>query len=84
MVKRESQDLAIGNPALTPFIIKFVRTLDNIPLNNSNKCVAYFNIIADPQIGLSKRIEFRRRAKDKVLYKFYQIMREATSELKNL
>jgi hypothetical protein len=48
-----------------------VRILDNISLNNSNKCVAYFNVIADPQTNLFKRIELRRRAKDKVLHEFY-------------
>jgi hypothetical protein len=48
-----------------------VRTLDGIPFNSGNECVAYFNVIADPQTGLSKRIEFRRRAEDKVLHEFY-------------
>jgi hypothetical protein len=61
-----------------------VRTLDGIPLNNNNKCVIYFNIIANPQTNLFERIEFRRRVKDKVLHEFYQIVRKATSELKNL
>jgi hypothetical protein len=63
--------LAIKNPALTLFITKLVRTLDGIPLNSSNKCVTYFNVIANLQTDLFKRIEFRRRAKDKVLHKFY-------------
>jgi hypothetical protein len=66
------------------FVTKLVRTLNSIPLNSDNKCVAYFNIIANLQINLFKRIKFRRRAKDKVLYKFYQIMRETTSELEDL
>jgi hypothetical protein len=61
-----------------------VRTLDSISLNNGNKCVTYFNIIANPQTGLPKRIKLRRRAKDKVLHKFYQVMRKATNELENL
>jgi hypothetical protein len=61
-----------------------VRTLNSIPFNSSNKCVIYFNIIADPQTSLFKRIEFRRRVKDKVLHEFYQIIRETTSELQNL
>ena len=63
--------MAIKNFTLIPFTIKLVRTLDGISLNNDNKCVAYFNIIADLQTGLSERIEFRRRAEDKVLHKFY-------------
>jgi hypothetical protein len=71
LVKRGPQNLAIGNSALIPFVIKLVRTLDNISLNNSNECVIYFNIIADLQIGLFKRIELRRRIKDKVLHEFY-------------
>jgi hypothetical protein len=61
-----------------------VRILDGISFNNNNKCVTYFNIIANPQTNLFERIKLRRRAKDKILYKFYQIMRETTSELKNL
>jgi hypothetical protein len=61
-----------------------VRTLDNIPLNNDNECVIYFNIIADLQTSLSKKIELYRRVKDKILHKFYQVMREAISELENL
>jgi hypothetical protein len=61
-----------------------VRTLNDIPLNSNNECVIYFNIIANPQTGSSKRIKLRRRVKDKVLHKFYQVMREATSELKDL
>jgi hypothetical protein len=61
-----------------------VRILDDIFLNNNNKCVAYFNIIVNPQTNLSKRIELRRRAKNKILYKLYQIVREAISELKDL
>jgi hypothetical protein len=61
-----------------------VRILDNIPLNSSDKCVVYFNIIADLQTGLFKRIELRCRVEDKVLHKFYQVMRGATSELENL
>jgi hypothetical protein len=84
LIKRGSQNLAIKNPALIPFTIKLVRTLDNISFNSDNKCVTYFNIIANPQTSLFKRIKFRRRAKDKVLHKFYQIMREAISELKDL
>jgi hypothetical protein len=56
---------------LTPFTIKLVRILDNISLNNGNKYVAYFNIIADSQTNLFKRIKFRRRAEDKVLHEFY-------------
>jgi hypothetical protein len=71
LVKRGPQDLAIENPALTLFAIKLVRILDSISFNSSNECVAYFNIIADPQTSLFKRIELRRRAKDKVLHKFY-------------
>jgi hypothetical protein len=69
---------------LIPFATKLVRTLDGISLNNGNKCVAYFNVIADPQISLFERIELRRRAEDKVLHEFYQVMRETTSELKDL
>jgi hypothetical protein len=46
--------------------------------------VTYLNFIANPQTNSPERIKFRRRAKDKVLRKFYQIMREATNELKNL
>jgi hypothetical protein len=61
-----------------------VRTLDDIPLNNGNKCVTYFNIIANPQINLFERIKFRRRIKDKVLHKLYQVIRETINELKNL
>jgi hypothetical protein len=61
-----------------------VRTLDDISFNNNNKCVAYFNIIADSQTGLSERIEFRRRIKDKILYEFYQVIRGTISELKDL
>jgi hypothetical protein len=61
-----------------------VRTLDSISLNSNNKCVTYFNIIANSQIDLPERIEFRRRVKDKILHKFYQVMRETISELKNL
>jgi hypothetical protein len=71
LVKRGSQNLAIKNSALTPFAIKLVRTLDNIFFNNDNKCVTYFNVIANPQTNLFKKIEFRRRTKDKVLYEFY-------------
>jgi hypothetical protein len=72
LVKRGPQDLAIRNPALTLFIIKLVRTLDNISLNNNNnKYVAYFNIIANSQINLFKRIELRRRAENKILHKLY-------------
>jgi hypothetical protein len=71
LVKRGPQDLAIENPILILFIIKLVRILDGISFNNDNKCVAYFNIIADPQTSLSKRIKLRRRAEDKVLHKFY-------------
>jgi hypothetical protein len=71
LVKRRPQDLAIGNFALISFITKLVRTLDSIPLNNDDKCVTYFNIIADPQTGLSKKIELCRRAEDKVLHKLY-------------
>jgi hypothetical protein len=71
LVKRGPQDLAIGNLTLTLFIIKLVRTLDGIPFNNGNKCVAYFNIIANSQTSLPERIELRRRAKDKILYKLY-------------
>jgi hypothetical protein len=48
-----------------------VRTLDSISLNSNNKCVTYFNIIANSQIDLPERIEFRRRVKDKILHKFY-------------
>jgi hypothetical protein len=84
LVKREPQNLAIRNPTLIPFITKLVRTLDGISFNNNDKCVTYFNIIANPQTSLPKRIKFRRRAKDKILYKLYQIVRGATSELKNL
>jgi hypothetical protein len=61
-----------------------VRILNGISLNNDNKCVIYFNIIADPQTDLFERIKLRRRVKDKVLHKFYQIMRKAISELENL
>jgi hypothetical protein len=84
LVKRGSQDLTIKNLTLTSFTIKLVRILDGIPLNNNNKCVTYFNVIADPQTNLSKRIEFRRRTENKVLHELYQIMRETTSELKDL
>jgi hypothetical protein len=84
LVKRRPQDLAIGNLALTLFTIKLVRTLDDIPLNNGDKCVAYFNIIANSQTSLSEKIEFRRRVKDKVLHKLYQVVRGTTSELENL
>jgi hypothetical protein len=84
LVKRRPQNLAIRNLALISFIIKLVRTLDGISLNNGNKCVTYFNIIADLQISLPERIKLRRRAEDKVLHKFYQVMREATSELEDL
>jgi hypothetical protein len=48
-----------------------VRTLDGIPLNNGDKCVTYFNIIANSQTDLFKRIELRRRVKDKVLHELY-------------
>jgi hypothetical protein len=48
LIKRGPQDLAIGNPALTPFTTKLVRTLDGILLNSGDECVAYFNVIADP------------------------------------
>jgi hypothetical protein len=61
-----------------------VRTLNGISLNNSNKCVAYFNIIANPQTDLPERIKLRRRAEDKILYKFYQVVRGTTSELEDL
>jgi hypothetical protein len=61
-----------------------VRTLDNIPLNSDNKCVTYFNIIANLQTSSFKRIKFRRRAENKVLHEFYQVIRETTSELKDL
>jgi hypothetical protein len=71
LVKRGPQNLAIGNPALISFAIKLVRILDGISLNSGNKCVAYFNIIADPQTGLSKRIKLYRRVEDKVLHEFY-------------
>ena len=71
MIKRGPQDLAIRNPALTLFIIKLVRILNGISFNNGNKCVVYFNFIADLHISSFKRVEFRRRAEDKVLYKFY-------------
>jgi hypothetical protein len=71
LVRRGPQDLTISNSTLIPFIIKLVRTLDNIPLNNSNKCVTYFDLIADPQIGSPKKIELRRRAENKVLREFY-------------
>jgi hypothetical protein len=84
LVKRKPQDLAIRNPALIFFVIKLVRILDGIPFNSGNKCVIYFNIIANSQTGLSERIEFRCRVKDKVLHKFYQVVQEATSELKDL
>jgi hypothetical protein len=84
LVKRRPQDLAIRNPALIFFIIKLVRTLNGISLNNSNKCVTYFNVIANPQTGLPKRIKLRRRAEDKVLHKLYQMIRETTNELKDL
>jgi hypothetical protein len=84
LVRRRPQDLAINNPALTFFIIKLVRTLDSIPLNNNNKCVTYLNFIINPQTSSPEKIKFRRRAKDKVLRELYQIMREIISELKNL
>jgi hypothetical protein len=84
LIKRESQNLAIRNLTLTLFTIKLVRILNNISLNNDNECVTYFNIIANLQTNLFKRIKFRRRAEDKVLHEFYQIMRETISELKNL
>jgi hypothetical protein len=84
LVKRGPQDLAIGNPALTPFATKLVRTLDSIPLNSDDECVAYFNLIANPQTGSPERIELRRRAEDKVLHELYQVMRGATSELEDL
>jgi hypothetical protein len=84
LVKRGSQNLAIGNLALTFFTIKLVRTLNGIFLNSSNKCVAYFNVIANSQTNLFKRIELRRRAEDKILHEFYQVVRGATSELKDL
>jgi hypothetical protein len=84
LVKRGPQDLAIGNPALTPFATKLVRTLDGIPLNSGDECVAYFNVIADPQTGSPERIELRRRAEDKVLHELYQVVRGATSELEDL
>jgi hypothetical protein len=84
LIKRRPQDLAIKNPTLTPFITKLVRTLDGISLNNNNKCVTYFNIIANSQTNLFKRIKFRRRAKNKVLHEFYQDIREMISELKDL
>jgi hypothetical protein len=71
LVKRKPQDLAIRNPMLTLFATKLVRTLDGISLNNGDKYVAYFNIIADLQTGLPERIELRRRAEDKVLREFY-------------
>jgi hypothetical protein len=61
-----------------------VRTLDDISLNSDDKCVTYFNIIVNPQTSLSKRIEFRRRVEDKVLHEFYQVIRKAISELKDL
>jgi hypothetical protein len=48
-----------------------VRILDGIFFNSNDECVAYFNIIADPQISLPERIELRRRAKDKILHVFY-------------
>jgi hypothetical protein len=66
------------------FTIKLVRILDSIPFNSNNKCVIYLNFITDLQIGSPERIEFRRRAEDKVLREFYQIMREAISELEDL
>jgi hypothetical protein len=84
LVKRGPQDLVIGNPALIPFAIKLVRTLDGIFFNSNDECVAYFNIIADLQTGLSERIELRRRAKDKVLHELYQVVRETISELEDL
>jgi hypothetical protein len=64
LVRRGPQDLAIGNPALTPFATKLVRTLDGIPLNSGDECMTYFNLIADPQTGSPERIELRRRAED--------------------
>jgi hypothetical protein len=84
LVKRGPQNLTIKNPALISFITKLVRILDSIPLNNDNKCVTYFNVIANPQTDLSKKIKLCRRVKDKVLHEFYQVMRGAISELKNL
>jgi hypothetical protein len=71
LVRRGPQNLAISNPALTPFAIKLVRILDSIPFNSRNKCVIYFNLIANSQTGSFKRIKFRRRVKDKVLHKLY-------------
>jgi hypothetical protein len=71
LVKRGPQDLVIKNLTLISFTTKLVRTLDSISLNNNNKCVTYFNIIANLQTDSFKKIEFRRRAKDKVLYKLY-------------
>jgi hypothetical protein len=71
LVRRGSQDLAISNLTLTLFAIKLVRILDSIPLNNNNKCVAYFNFITNPQTGSPERIELRRRAENKVLREFY-------------
>jgi hypothetical protein len=61
-----------------------VCTLNGISLNNNNKYVIYFNFIANPQTASPERIELRRRVKDKVLRKLYQVVREAISELKNL
>jgi hypothetical protein len=61
-----------------------VRILNGILLNSNNKCVTYFNVIANLQINLSERIKLRRRVENKVLHKFYQVMRETISELKNL
>jgi hypothetical protein len=48
-----------------------VRTLDGISFNSNDKCVTYFNIIANPQTSLFKRIELRRRVEDKVLHELY-------------
>jgi hypothetical protein len=84
LVRRGPQDLAINNLALTPFITKLVRTLDSISLNNNNECVTYFNFITNPQIASSEKIKFRRQAENKILRKFYQVMRGATSELEDL
>jgi hypothetical protein len=71
LVKRESQNLTIKNPALISFTTKLMRTLNGIPLNNNNKYVTYFNIIANLQTNLPKRIKFRRRVENKVLHEFY-------------
>ena len=64
-------NLTINNPTLAPFASKLIRTINKIPLTSSDKCITYFNSIANPKTTPPDKIKLRRKAEDKILRKLY-------------